>query len=232
MSSIQGRIVLITGAKGGLGAYVTRAFLKGGATVAGVSRSISDADFEHANFAAFPGELSTATATEEVVGRVVNRFGRIDALVHLVGAYSGGTGIDATSDEMFQRMFDLNLQSAFFMMRAVLPHMRAQRVGRILAIGSRAGVAPQAMAGAYSISKAGLNALVQTVALENGAHNISTNIILPGTMDTPANRAAMPNADFSKWVQPCQVAELLVFLASDAASNVNGAAIPVYGSEA
>jgi NAD(P)-dependent dehydrogenase (short-subunit alcohol dehydrogenase family) len=117
------------------------------------------------------------------------------------------------------------------MLRAVLPEMRAQGAGRILAIGSRTAVEPQPGVGAYSASKAALVSLVKTVALENKDRGITANVVLPGTMDTPANRAAMPGADFSKWVRPSQIASLLVHLASDQASQISGAVIPVYGRE-
>jgi len=128
-------------------------------------------------------------------------------------------------------MINLNLRSAFDIIRAVLPQMRRQGAGRILAVGSRAAVEPAAMAGVYAASKAALVSMIRTVASENAVNGISANIVLPGTMDTPVNRSAMPNADFSHWVQPCQVARLLVHLASDAGSQITGAAIPIYGSE-
>jgi NAD(P)-dependent dehydrogenase (short-subunit alcohol dehydrogenase family) len=128
-------------------------------------------------------------------------------------------------------MLEANLRAAFHMFRAVLPQMRKQNHGLILAIGSRTAVDPQPMVGAYSASKAALVSLVRTIALENKDLGISANVILPGTMDTPANRAAMPGADPAKWVQPAQVASLLVHLATDLASQISGAVIPVAGSE-
>jgi NAD(P)-dependent dehydrogenase (short-subunit alcohol dehydrogenase family) len=128
-------------------------------------------------------------------------------------------------------MLDVNLHAAFHVFRAVLPAMRAQGAGRILAIGSRTAIDPQPMVGAYSASKAALVSLVRTVALENKDRGISANVLLPGTMDTPANRAAMPGADPAKWVQPAQVASLLVHLASDQASQVSGAVIPILGGD-
>jgi NAD(P)-dependent dehydrogenase (short-subunit alcohol dehydrogenase family) len=129
-------------------------------------------------------------------------------------------------------MLDLNLRSAFHVIRAVLPIMREQSSGRIIAIGSKAAVEPAVMAGVYAASKAALVSLIRTVARESVDLNVSANIVLPGTMDTPANRSADPGADFSKWVHPCQVAKLLVHLVSDQASQVSGAVIPIYGGEA
>src|SRR5262249_21695477 len=114
----------------------------------------------------------------------------------------------------------------------VIPVMRKAQRGRIIAIGSRAAVEPGSNVGAYSASKAAMVSLIRTVALENQDSGITANVILPGTMDTPGNRAAMPNADFSKWVRPATVASLMVWLARDAGRDVNGAVIPVYGGEA
>jgi len=231
MTTLEGRIVVITGAKGGLGTYVTNTFLRAGASVAGISRSISASDFNAPNFTPVAAELSTADTAANAVRIVAEKFGRIDTLVHLVGGWTGGVEMAATTGDTFERMFDLNLRSAFHIFRAVLPQMHTQSAGRILAIGSRAGVEPAPLSAAYSASKAALISLVRSVALENASRGITANVVLPGTMDTPANRSVMPDADFSKWVQPCQVAELLAYLASDRASNINGATIPIYGCE-
>jgi NAD(P)-dependent dehydrogenase (short-subunit alcohol dehydrogenase family) len=231
MPLLDSTVTLITGAKGGLGTSVTRAFLDAGATVIGISRSIEAADFSHPAFTAMPASLSTAAGTQQVVAAVIERFSRIDTLVHVMGGFAGGARVDETPDAVFENMLDVNYRAAFFMVRAVLPHMRKQGSGRILAVASRQGVEPSAMVGAYSASKAALVSLVRTVALENKDQGISANTVLPGTMDTPANRAAMPNADRSQWVEPAQVAALLVHLASEAAAQITGAAIPVYGSQ-
>jgi NAD(P)-dependent dehydrogenase (short-subunit alcohol dehydrogenase family) len=123
----------------------------------------------------------------------------------------------------------MNLNSAFHMLRAVIPHMRKSGAGRIIAIGTRAAEDPGPSVGAYSASKAALVSLMRTVALENKDRGITANVILPGTMDTADNRKAMPGADTSQWVQPASVASLIVWLAGDAGKDVTGAAIPVYG---
>jgi NAD(P)-dependent dehydrogenase (short-subunit alcohol dehydrogenase family) len=227
----ENKVVLITGAKGGLGSHVTHGFLDAGAKVIGVSRSISPADFPNARFAAKQAELSTAVAARALTDDVVATHQRIDVLIHLLGAFAGGTSIPDTDDATLERMLDLNFRSAFHIAQAVLPHMQRQRSGRILAIGSRAALNPGAMAGAYSASKAALVSLIRTIATENKDLCISANVLLPGTMDTPANRAADPQADFSKWVDPAQVAAMLLHLASDAAAQVTGAVIPVYGRD-
>jgi NAD(P)-dependent dehydrogenase (short-subunit alcohol dehydrogenase family) len=128
-------------------------------------------------------------------------------------------------------MLDLNLRSAFHILRAVIPVMRASGSGRIVAIGSRAAVEPQPLIAAYSASKSALVTLMRSVAMENKDSGITANVILPGTMDTPANRAADPAADVTKWIDPQQVANLALWLVSDAASQVTGSMIPVYGKE-
>src|SRR5437868_9344473 len=229
---LHGKVILITGAKGGLGTFVTNSFLEAGARVFGVSRSIADSDFPHPNFSAVAAELSDGDRARQVADKVVNKAGRIDGLVHLVGAFAGGHSVAETDDATLDKMLDLNLISAFHVIRAVLPIMRAQDSGRIVGIGSKAAVEPAALAGVYGASKAALVSLVRTVARENVGRNVSANIVLPGTMDTPANRSAMPGADYAKWVHPDQVAKLLVHLVSDQASQISGAVIPIYGGEA
>jgi NAD(P)-dependent dehydrogenase (short-subunit alcohol dehydrogenase family) len=231
VNTLEGKVALITGAKGGLGSFITQAFLAAGANVVGVSRSIQASDFPHPGFAAVPAELSSGEAARKVADDIVAQLGRIDTLVHVVGGFAGGQSVADTDDATLDKMLDLNYRSAFFMARAVLPHMRQQGDGRILAVASRQAVEPGAMVGAYSASKAALVALIHTIALENKDRRISANTVLPGTMDTPANRAADPKADPLQWVQPAQVAALLVHLASDAGAQVTGAAIPIYGRQ-
>src|SRR3954452_1305861 len=228
---LDGKVVLITGAKGGLGSFVTDAFLTAGAKVVGVSRSIQATDFGHPEFTAMAAELSSGEAARKLTDELVARFGRIDALVHVMGGFAGGTSVAETDDATFEKMLNLNYRAAFYIARSVLPRMRQQGSGRILAVASRQGVEPAAMTGAYSASKAALVSLIRTIALENKDRCISANTVLPGTMDTPGNRGGDPNADGSQWVQPSQVAALLVHLASDAGAQITGAAIPIFGSQ-
>ncbi len=229
--SMKDKVVLVTGANGGLGSYVTQAFLDAGATVVGASRKIRQSDFNSPAFTALLAEISTATGATSLAESVVARFGRLDVVAHTVGGFAGGQSIAETDDATFQRMFDLNLNSTFYLLRAVLPEMRKTGSGRIIAIGSRAALEPGVGVGAYSASKAAMVSLIRTVALENKDAGITANAILPGTMDTPINRKAMPNADVSKWVRPANVARLIIWLAGDAGKEVNGAAIQVYGND-
>jgi NAD(P)-dependent dehydrogenase (short-subunit alcohol dehydrogenase family) len=225
------RVVLITGADGGLGSHVTREFLKAGETVVGVSRKIKQSDFDSPTFTALPADMSTAADAKSLVDRVLTRFGRLDVVVHTVGGFAGGKSIAEMDDATFQGMLDVNLNSTFYFLRAVLPAMRKAANGRIIAVGSRAALEPGAGVGAYSASKAAMVSLIKTIALENKDAGITANVILPGTMDTPTNRKAMPKADVSKWVQPVNVARLITWLAGEAGKEVNGAAIPVYGDQ-
>jgi NAD(P)-dependent dehydrogenase (short-subunit alcohol dehydrogenase family) len=228
---MTGKIALVTGANGGLGTHVTKALLDADFTVVGLAPRIQQSDFDHPNFIALPAVLNSLDAAKKAVDRVIARSGKIDFLAHLVGGFAGGQTVAETDDATWRRMFDANLNSAFHILRAVIPEMRKAGGGRIIAIGSRAAEDPGPKVGAYSASKAALVSLMKTVALENKDADITANVILPGTMDTPANRKDMPGADVSTWVQPASVASLIVWLAGDDGKDVTGAAIPVYGRD-
>src|SRR5207253_6627180 len=156
---MKGTVVLVTGANGGLGTYVTQAFLDTGATVTSTSLKIQQSDFNNPNFTALAAEISTREGAKVLVDQVVARFGKIDVLAHTVGGFAGGQSIADTDDATFQRMFDLNLNSAFYLLRAALPAMRKTSNGRIIAVGSRAAGEPGPGVGAYSASKAALVSL-------------------------------------------------------------------------
>jgi NAD(P)-dependent dehydrogenase (short-subunit alcohol dehydrogenase family) len=228
MSEFSGQVVLVTGASGGLGPAVVDAFLAAGATVAGVARSIAPRD-DSERFVAVPADLTSAGGARHAVEQTLRQARGIDVLVHAMGGFGGGQPVAATDDATWERMIDLNLSSAFLIARAVLPHMMEARYGRIVAVGSRTGLEPAAGLSAYAVSKAGLNALVQTIALETREQGITANAVLPGIIDTPANRKAMPGADFSRWVTPEKIAQQILWLCSEAASDTSGALIPIYG---
>lgn len=226
------RIVLITGAKGGLGTFVTQRFLGTGATVIGASRSIAQEDFPAANFAAQSVDFTKVSDVNKLLTWVIERYGRLDVLVHVLGAFAGGTSVAETDDATWEAMRDLNLSSAFYVLRAAIPHLRKSGAGRIVAIGSLAAAEPHAGLAAYVTFKSALLSLVRTVALENKDAGVTANVVLPGTMDTPANRKAMPKADFAKWLQPADVADTVLWLADQRAATVTGAAIPIEGQGA
>lgn len=214
--------VLITGAKGGLGSTVTAAFLNAGHTVIGVSRSISAADFPQATF------IPVAAGMDRI-GEVIGQAEPLDAVVHLVGGWTGGTPVAEAPAEALAQMLDINTLSTWQVLRAAIPVLRKAGGGRIVAVGSRAAVEPAGGSGAYSAAKAAMVALVRAVAIEEASHGITANCVLPGTMDTAANRAAMPDADRSRWVPTERVASLILWLATEAGASVTGAALPIYG---
>ena len=223
------RVVLITGAKGGLGTFVTQRFLATGATVVGAARSISGDEFPAANFVAWPADLTNSETVRSLIDAIVGRYQRLDILVHVVGGFAAGKTVAETDDSTWEQMRDLNLTSAFYVLRAAIPHLRKSGAGRIVAIGSLAAVDAHPGLGAYVTFKSALVSLVRTVALENKDTGLTANVVLPGTMDTPANRKAMPGADFSKWVRPADVADLILWLADERAANVTGTAMPIDG---
>lgn len=216
--------VLITGASGGLGTAVSKAFQETGATVIGVARSWS----EPVSFMNLSADLTSAEGCDAMVRQALEH-GPIEALVHILGGFGGGQAIAETSDATWDGMITLNLRAAFCAMRAVLKPMIAAKYGRIVAVGSRAAVETMPNFAAYSVSKAGLVALVKNVAAETKDLGITSNVVLPSTIDTALNRKAMPSADFSRWVRPESIAKTLVWLASKDASDVSGAVIPIYG---
>jgi len=223
-------IVLITGASGGLGTAMTEAFLESGAQVAGSARHIADSAFPHPNFRAFPADLSDPAQARALADSVIGLHGRIDALVHVTGGFSGGSPVHESDDALWDQMLSVNLRAAVHVFRAVIPYMRQAKRGRIVAIGSRAAVEPAANIAAYSASKAALVSLVKTVALENRDAGLTANAILPGTIDTAANQKWGTPEERATWVSPERLAALAVFLVSDAAAEITGAAIPVYGA--
>ncbi len=229
MSGLLGeKKVLITGATGGLGQAVVRAFVREGAVVAGVARRWPQ-DETPAGVLTIQADLTSPEGAETAVQALVERHGRIDAAVHLMGGFAMDGPVEATKVETWDRMMELNARSAFLVFRAALPWMLKAGSGRLLAVGSRAGAEGAPGAAAYAVSKAALHALVLNLAAELRQKGITVNAVLPGTIDTAANRAAMPKADFGKWVAPEKIAATLVWLASDQAAATSGALIPVYG---
>jgi NAD(P)-dependent dehydrogenase (short-subunit alcohol dehydrogenase family) len=157
---------------------------------------------------------------------VIRKEGRVDALVNLVGGFAMGRAVE-TDVSLWHRMLTMNLTAAFFLSKAVLPHMVERGSGRLVHVAARAAVEPFPGAAAYVVSKAGLAAFIRALAAELAGSGVTVNGVLPTTIDTPANRTSMPDADPSKWVKPESIAQLIGFLASDDAGQINGALIPV-----
>jgi NAD(P)-dependent dehydrogenase (short-subunit alcohol dehydrogenase family) len=175
---------------------------------------------------AMKADVTDEAAVHRLVEEVIRTSGRLDVLVNLVGGFASGRVVD-TDVALWQRMLTMNLTSAFLLSKAVLPHMRHRRNGRILHVAAWAAVEPFPGAAAYIVAKSALLELIRVMALELKGSGITVNGVLPTTIDTPANRAAMPEADPSAWTKPESIAETLLFLASEEAGQISGAAIPV-----
>jgi NAD(P)-dependent dehydrogenase (short-subunit alcohol dehydrogenase family) len=165
-----------------------------------------------------------------MVEGALRRFGRIDVLVNAAGGYRAGTPVHDTPLETWEFLLSLNARTAFITSSAVVPAMLEQGSGKIVNVAARAALKGGAKSAAYSASKSAVLRLTESLSAELKGSGINANCVLPGTIDTPQNREAMPNADTSRWVAPEALADVILFLASDAARAVHGAAVPVYGT--
>jgi NAD(P)-dependent dehydrogenase (short-subunit alcohol dehydrogenase family) len=222
--SLDGKVVIVPGGSGALGGTVVPALLDMRAHVVTVDRNPAPARTEQ--HVTMKADVTDEAECRRLVGEVVRTEGRVDALVNLVGGFATGRAVE-TDAALWHRMLTMNLTAAFLLSKAVLPHMSERRTGRIVHVAARAAVEPFPGAAAYVISKAGLAALIRALATEVAGSGVTVNGVLPTTIDTPANRAAMPDADPSKWVKPESIAQLIGFLVSDGAGQVNGALIPI-----
>jgi len=231
---VTGRVAIVTGGTGALGQAITTTLLESGAVVAipyavAEERAALEAQLapdRRARLLAIAADVTDEAAVGKFVQAVRDRHGLVDALVNAVGGFAGGDLVSTARSE-WERMMTLNLTSAVIACRAVLPGMIAAGSGRIVSIASRAVIPPQGGFIAYTVSKAAVITLTQALAQEVKQHGITVNAVLPSTMDTPANRRAMPDADRSGWVSPAEVAHVVAFLLSERAAAVTGAAVPV-----
>jgi NAD(P)-dependent dehydrogenase (short-subunit alcohol dehydrogenase family) len=224
MMRLDGKVILLTGAKGGLGSVVTPILSGAGATLIIVDRVLSQDIIDRRG--GFRADVTNETEVTRVVADTVKQAGRIDGLINLVGAFVPGSAVD-TDAAKWQTMLSLNVTSAFLLSRAVIPHMTARRSGRLIHIAARAALEPFPGAAAYLVAKSALLSLIRVLALEVGGAGVTVNGILPGTIDTSANRKSMPHADRSTWVKPESIAQVLVWLMSDESAGINGALIPI-----
>ena len=236
MFDFSGHVALVTGAGGNLGGAVARAFYDAGASLVLADRrpdrlaAVYPAEqFAPARVHIAAADLTDEASVQALVAGALDRFGAIDVLANTVGGFRAGTPVHETPLETWEFMLALNARSAFLISKAVIPPMLARGGGKIVHVASRAALSGSARQVAYSVSKGAVVRLVETLAAELRHKGINANCVLPGTIDTPQNRAEMPDADFSKWVAPEAIADVILFLASDAARAVNGAAVPVYG---
>ncbi|MFQ4140957.1 3-oxoacyl-ACP reductase FabG [Chlorogloeopsis sp. ULAP02] len=231
---VKGKHVLLTGGTGGLGLGVTPTVLTQGATAVTIPyRNPKDIErlkgiLSPANFARI--QFVTADLKDEAsVENLIKQMVQVDVLIHLVGGFSMGKTHEY-SFENWQRDFDINLSTTFLVCKHSLKNMLHNGYGRIVTVGSRGAVEPTGQLAAYCASKAGVVALTKAIADETKGTNITANIVLPSVIDTPTNRESMGEENAAQWVKPESLAEVICFLASEAAKDIRGAAVPVYGS--
>jgi NAD(P)-dependent dehydrogenase (short-subunit alcohol dehydrogenase family) len=232
----EGKVVLVAGGTGALGRAVALAFLNESATVVVTWRRQD----EFADLSAAAGERSShlhgyqvdvtaPDATSQLIATILAVRDRIDVLINAVGGYAGGTPLWQITPDVFERMLALNLRSGYALCRAVVPVMLKQGSGSIVNIASRAAFDHAAEAAAYVASKAAAVAMIDSLAADLKGKGVRVNSVVPSIFDTEANRAAMPKADFARWPQPEDIARVILFLSSDDARLIHGAAVPVYG---
>jgi NAD(P)-dependent dehydrogenase (short-subunit alcohol dehydrogenase family) len=233
---LANKVVIVTGSVGNLGLATAHALQETGAKTVLVDRSdarlrenyptlIDSGD----HLLAGGVDLTNPDSLTRMVQSVCGRFGQIDALVNTVGGYRGGKPVHETELTDWDFLFEVNLHTTLLCCRAVVPQMLRQGWGKIVNVASRDGLTGTAGYSAYSASKSAVLRLTESMAAELKNSNINVNCVMPGTIDTPLNRKAIPGADFSKWVTPEAIADVILFLISEDARAINGAALPVYG---
>jgi len=233
---MNSKVVLVAGGTGGLGKAVTLAFLNAGAKVAVTyvkeeELSALQAAAGKTALTAYKVDITDDPAVRGVTETLAAAQGRIDVLVNTVGAYAGGVKLWETDPRVFEQMLALNLRSGYVLSRHVVPLMLKQKSGAIVNIAAKAAFDHAAGASAYAASKAAAVAMMDSLAEDLKGTGVRVNSVLPSIIDTPANRRAMPNADFAKWPKPEEIARVILFLCSEDARLIHGASIPVYGSD-
>ncbi|MCO5762544.1 MAG: SDR family NAD(P)-dependent oxidoreductase [Gammaproteobacteria bacterium] len=232
MSELKGKVAIVTGAAGNLGRAVCQALASQGASIALLGLHAEGLEAARPGLgesAAFAVDLTDPQAMERTVTAVRERFGGIDILANIAGGFTMGPPLHQTPDQDWDRMMDLNARTVFNACRAVIPHLLAAGGGRIVNVAARAALKGQGHMAPYCASKAVVIRLTESLAEEHRDDGINVNCVLPGTLDTPENRAAMPDADHGRWVGTDALADVILFLVSAASRAISGAAIPVYG---
>lgn len=224
---MQDKVLIVTGAFGALGKVVAELARSRGARVAGIDHAPSQGSATLGSIEIGGVDLSDAVQAKTAIDAAARHFGRLDALINIAGGFSFETVGDG-DNKTWQRMYALNVLTALNASRAALPHLAASNAGRIVNIGAMGALQAGSGMGPYAASKAGVHRLTEALANE-WKGRVTVNAVLPSIIDTAANRADMPKADFSKWVTPQELADVILFLASDAASGITGALIPVGG---
>lgn len=235
-AQFDGKVVLVAGGTGGLGRAVTLAFLEAGARVSVTYRvqqeleALRSAAGKYAvNLEGYAVDVTDEIAVRQLVERILGKFQRLDALVNTVGGYAGGTKLWDLDTKVFEQMLALNLRSGYALSRAAARAMLKQGRGAIVNVAAKAALDHASGAAAYAASKSAAVAMVDSLAADLKGTGVRANTILPSVIDTEANRKAMPNADFAKWPKPEEIARVILFLCSEEAKVIQGAAIPVYG---
>jgi NAD(P)-dependent dehydrogenase (short-subunit alcohol dehydrogenase family) len=224
---MDGKVIVVTGASGALGKVVAETALARGARVAGIDHAASQVPATANRLELGSVDLTDAAQAKKAIDAVVAHFGGCDALINIAGGFAFETVAEG-DPKTWQRMYALNVLTALNASQSAIPHLAASRTGRIVNVGAMGALQAGAGMGAYAASKAGVHRLTEALAAE-WKGKITVNAVLPSTIDTAANRASMPKADFGKWVTPEELANVILFLASDAASAVTGALLPVSG---
>jgi NAD(P)-dependent dehydrogenase (short-subunit alcohol dehydrogenase family) len=230
------KVALVAGGTGGLGCAVSLAFLQEGANLIVTYRKQEEFDAlkkaasaNGSRLAGYATDVTDEASVSQLVGKILAERGKLDALVNTVGGYAGGVSLWDLDTKILDQMLALNLRSGYALSRAVVPAMLKRKSGAIVNVVSKAALDHQAGAAAYAASKAAALALLDSLAADLKGSGVRVNSILPSIIDTQANRKAMPKADFAIWPKPEDIARVILFLCSDDAKVVHGAAIPVYG---
>jgi NAD(P)-dependent dehydrogenase (short-subunit alcohol dehydrogenase family) len=224
---MKGKVVVITGALGALGMVVAEEAFSRGAAVAGIDHAASQMPATSQRIEIGGADLTDAAQAKKAIDAAAAHFGKLDALINIAGGFAFETTADG-DPKTWQRMYALNVMTALNASRAAIPHLAASSAARIINIGAIGGLQAASGMGPYAASKAGLHRLTEALAAEHKG-KITVNAVLPSIIDTASNRASMPKADFAKWVTPKELADVILFLASDAARAVTGALLPVSG---
>ena len=231
----SGKVVLVTGSSGGLGTEVAHAFLKAGASVvltyysSESLQSLQKICGMAKNTFLLRGDFTKEDDVKILVSEAVKRFGKIDVLANVIGGYAAGKPVTAIDEKEWDHMMNINLKTAFLLSKHVVAQMVKQSSGKVIHVSARSGLRGVGSDAAYVASKSGVIRLVESLSEEVKSKGININCIMPSIIDTEENRKAMPSADHAKWVKPADIAKVILFLASDDARPINGAAIPVYG---
>ncbi len=230
-------VALITGATGDVGKVVSARMAEAGYRLVLTARSnetlcklISQLKVNKERVIAHAADLAHPDSVNKLIQASRDKWGGVDILINIAGGWKGGKLFEEVTDEEWNAALRLNLQTAFLINRAVIPHMAQLKWGRIINFASKAAVIPGPRQAAYNVSKAAVIALTQSIAVEYRRKGIAANVILPSIIDTPANREQMPDMDYSRWVTPDQLAEFILFLCTEQGSGLNGASIPMYGA--